>query len=404
MRILYDGQIFENQKIGGISRYFFELMSAFNSDPDISHSLPILYSDNVHLKELPLVQSKIQPIPPYIDYYKNFLGGRDFRLKLPLYSLKNKISPFPESIDARRKNRELCIEHLKRKDFDVFHPTYYDGYFLEFLDDKPFVLTVYDLIHQIFPEFLLYDNRDKNAAILEKANQIIAISESTKQDLIHIFGIDEQKIAVTHLGNSLGTFNKVVSDEFKAKIPSKYLLFVGNRGAYKNFLFFAQLMSVVFKEDPDLHVVCTGPSFNDEENYLFRKIGFVDRFHQTFVEDEELIFLYQHAAAFIFPSQYEGFGLPIVEAFSLGCPVLASNTSSLAEIGGDAVTYFEPKNPGSMLSAIRYVLWNHESRDEKIQKGFEEAKKFTWKNTAIETKEIYKNVLKQSNQLVATLA
>jgi len=393
MKILYDSQVFDWQTVGGISRYFYELLSSFETRDDIEYSLPIIYSNNVYLKQLGVLGQSIQPITEPKNSYQEFFWGKEFRLKPKLYTLKNKIFPEQVSLNPTKQNRELVIKELRSGNFDIFHPTYYDPYFLEHIGDKPFVLTVYDLIHQIFPEFLLYESTDKNRELLTKATKIIAISESTKRDLVHLFNIDENKIAVTHLANSLGNFRSDIEDEFKRKIPGRYLLYVGSRGGYKNFLFFAQVMASIFEKEEDLYVVCTGSTFTEGEKFFFHKIGFQERFVQVFVDDNELRYLYENAEAFVFPSQYEGFGLPVLESMSCGCPALISASSSLIEIGEDAAVYFDPKSPSSMLAAIKSVLSDKRLRKEKIEKGHEQVKKFSWQKMFAQTVDVYNQVV-----------
>lgn len=396
MKVLFDHQIFDFQQFGGVSRYFFELITYFDKDPSVEWELPILYSNNEYLKTLPSLNNKILSRTEKTDYYKQFLEGYDFRGKGTLYKLKSKIFKEPTFIDETEINKLKAIEKIKEGDFDVFHPTYYDDYFLEYIKEKPFVLTVYDLIHQIFPEFGLYEKTDKNKELLHRASKIIAISESTKSDLISILNIEPEKIEVTHLASSLHGESSGVSNDFKNKLPHKYLLYVGGRGGYKNFLFFAHIFSALAEVETDLYVVCTGSPFDEGELYLFNKIGITGRMYHTYVDDNELTFLYKNALAYIFPSMYEGFGLPILEAFSCGCPVLVSNTSSLIEIGEDAATYFEPKNPTSMINAIKEIIKNKELRLNKISKGYLQVKKYSWQKTANETKKVYQDIIDNS--------
>jgi len=393
MKILFDHQIFEFQRFGGISRYFFELINHLENDKDVQWELPVSYSDNEYLKSLPGFGDKILPKSEKVDHYKKFLWGTDFRGKGMLYRIKKKLVPEPFPNKESEINKTKTIEVLRQGHFDIFHPTYYDDYFLEHIEGKPFVLTVYDLIHQIFPEFGLYEKMDKNKDLLQRASTIIAISESTKSDLINIFNIDEKKIVVTHLASSLRENGSEVGEDFKNKLPFRYLLFVGGREGYKNFLFFAQVVAALTGEEKDLCVVCTGSPFNEKELYLFNKTGITERMVHTYVNDNELSYLYRNAAAFVFPSMYEGFGLPVLEAFSCGCPVLVSNTSSLIEIGGDAVIYFDPKNPASMIRAIKGILTNVELRIHNISKGYEQVKKFSWQKTADETKTVYQEIV-----------
>jgi glycosyltransferase involved in cell wall biosynthesis len=129
------------------------------------------------------------------------------------------------------------------------------------------------------------------------------------------------------------------------------------------------------------------------ELYYFNKLGIRDRLYHFYVDDDKLLYLYQHAVAFIFPSQYEGFGLPVLEAFGCGCPVLVSNTSSLPEVGGEAVIYFEPKKISSLIRALNIILDKKETREGLIAKGYCQLKKFSWQKTATITKEIYSRIL-----------
>ena len=392
MKVLFDHQVFEMQRFGGISRYFFELINDFSKDDDVNWELPVLYSENEYLKNMVFFRDRLLSPPSMPDPFAAFMFGRQFRGKGLLYRAKNKFfpsAPMPLPDD----NKSKVIKKLIEGDFDIFHPTYYDDYFIDYIGDKPFVLTVYDLIHQVFPEFLLYEKPDKSKRLLDKAAKILAISESTKKDLVNIFNIDEQKIVVTLLSNSLDLHTSVVSEEFKNKFPSQFLLFVGNRTGYKNFLFFMQIFAAIGETEKQLSVVCTGPAFNEKELFFFHQAGIKNRVFHTYVSDAELVFLYKNAVALVFPSMYEGFGLPILEAFGCGCPVLASNTSSMSEIGGDAVIYFEPKSAASMKGALKTVLFNDELKMEKVNKGYLQLQKFSWHKTAAETKEVYKEII-----------
>jgi glycosyltransferase involved in cell wall biosynthesis len=392
MKILYDFQIFSNQNVGGISRYIYELITQFDKDSSIEWEIPISYSSNVYLKTHPFFAEKLLPHPFRLNDNTSFLNKAAFIKEKLLYKITNQIHKEKFLVMEYEKNKALNIERIKSGDFDIFHPTYFDDYFLEYLGDKRYVLTVHDLINQVFPEMMLYQP-DKNKAMIDRADRIITVSENTKKDLINIFNVDERKIDVVYLANSLEEKSNDVPEAFKKKIPEKYLLFVGGRLDYKNFLFFAQMFASLQRTNKDLNIVCTGSPFNDSEKYLFNKLGIQNCIYNTFVTDDELIYLYKNAIAFVFPSVYEGFGLPVLEAFSCGCPAVISNSSSLSEIGEDAVVYFEPKNPESMLNALKSVVNNPNLREDKIAKGYEQLRKFSWEKTAKQTKEVYKKAM-----------
>lgn len=382
------------QRFGGISRYFVELMRNFDADSQVKWDMAITYSDNEYLQVLPRFEGRLVSRVKPDAAYRQFLGGMQFRGKHYLYSLKKKLNRDLSPEDEARTNKEQSIKLLREGDFDIFHPTYYDDYFLEHLGGKPYVLSVYDLIHQIFPEIGMYERLDKNHRLLNGAQKILAISESTKADLVNLFNIPEEKVEVTLLGNSMEPSQLSVSEKFAQALPANYLLHIGGRSGYKNFLFFIQIFASLANTYSDLQVVCTGAAFDESELYLFNKLGVANRIHHIYVTDEELTYLYKNATAFVFPSMYEGFGLPVLEAFSCGCPVIMSNTSSLAEIGGSSAVYFEPKNPASMKSAISSVLSNTSFREEKVQQGYRQLEKFSWSDTAEKTKLVYAEVQK----------
>ena len=367
MKVLYDHQIFTSQIYGGISRYFFELLKNFENDDEIEYELSLKYSNNHYLKSL-------KNLP-----YKKFLENYSFRGKHRLLNILNK---------------RVSKKYISKRDYDIFHPTYYDPYFLDFLDSKPFILTIYDMIHEIYPEmFFLKDKTSKRKKLLaQKATKIIAISENTKKDIIRLFGSDEKKIEVIYLANS---FNINKNDKtINIITPEKYILFVGNRRGYKNFELFIKAISPLLNDDVKLNIVCAGGGkFNDMEIEKLKNLNIKNKVFYYSGSDNILTYLYQKAVAFVFPSLYEGFGIPILESFVCGCPVICSKTSSLPEIAGDAAIYFDPTDKLSMLNSIQKVIYNDELKKQLINKGIKRVKEFTWNKTADKTKKIYEGVI-----------
>jgi glycosyltransferase involved in cell wall biosynthesis len=390
MRLLYDHQIFDMQRVGGVSRYFVELIK--NLPTEVTASIPIKYTVNQYLKDTPALACQISTPP---DYYTKFMGGRVFKGKKRLYNLKRKYFPEPS---IKNYNKELTIAALKKGDFDLFHPTYYDDYFLDYIGSKPFILTVYDMIHEIFPEYFMNNKNNRTISqmkrnLLRKASGIIAISANTKKDIISLCGINEDKIAVTHLGNSLPLKD---STSLPDELPKKYLLFIGSRDNYKNFYFFIHAIHLLLEQDHELCIVCTGNKFTDEEKEFISALNLTNRIIHRFVDDISLAHLYKNAQAFVFPSLYEGFGIPVLEAFRCGCPALLSNTSSLPEVGGDAAIYFDPKSAFSIREAVKQVLYDEEKRRTMIIKGFTQLEKFSWSTLGLSTYHVYKRVLYSS--------
>ena len=378
MKILYDFQIFR-QRVGGVSRYFYELIKHFRDDPGLKWELPVRYSNNEYLRNLKQPNSRT--------------GNTFGRGKWQLRHLRNRLL---HGKSRRWANKELAIERIQSGEYDIFHPTCHDDYFLKFLPkNKPFVLTVYDMIHEIYPECFPFTDPTSNRKkiLAQKASRIIAISETTKRDLVNIFGIPEDKVTVIYLGNSLDADVKLTDSNFIKDLSAQYLLFVGAREKYKNFYFFLRAVSALLLANPELQVVCAGSIFTAEENQFFKSLGLTDRIRQYAVDDVRLAYLYQNARAFVFPSLYEGFGLPVLEAFSCGCPVILSTGGSLPEIGGDAAVYFDPKNSNSIREAVSRVISDEGIRRELIQKGKTRANNFSWEKTAQMTKQVYAEVL-----------
>ena len=352
---------------GGISRYFYELTNAFDAMHNVKTNISLVVSNNHYISDKKYVQ--------YID----FLPNKHFRGKQRLFNLFNK----PNS-----------ILKLKQQNFDVFHPTYYDPYFLNYIGSKPFVLTVYDMIHEKFNDmFLENDTTSKNKRLLcKKASKIIAISQSTKKDLTELFGIDEAKIEVVYLGNSMVLGDVIVSD---MEVPKKYILFVGSRGGYKNFDRFVRSAASLLNDNADLSVVCVGGGkFNSNELNLFKKLNVESKLFQFNLDDNLLAQFYAKALMFLFPSLYEGFGIPILEAFACQCPLVCSNTSSLPEIAGDGAEYFDPYSEESIYNAIKTVLVDDVKKELLVKNGTERLKYFSWEETAKQTKNFYESVIK----------
>lgn len=359
MNILFDYQTFSTQQYGGISRYFYELINDFNHNDEINSKLPLLLSNNYYISDR-----------KYTNHY-TFFPNTVFFGKQRIMNELNKVN---------------SIKMLKLNNYDIFHPTYFDPYFLKYLNKKPFVLTVHDLINEKFSQNQLLINQNKN--LIEKASKIIAVSEHTKKDLIDLFHIDEEKIEVIYHGNSL-------KYEKKQAINKKFILFVGKRNDYKNFDNFLDAVAESLIQMKDLLLICIGGgSFTIKESMKLKSMNIFEQVIQKNVDDNMLSAYYQSAQFFVFPSQYEGFGIPILEAFANKCPIACSNTSSLPEIAKDAAIYFDPYNIASIQNAIQTLLNNIQLREELIEKGTERLSFFSWEKASKSTINVYKEVLR----------
>lgn len=365
MRVLYDNHIFNVQSYGGISRYIYELITGVSRSKEIQVAFSVHYSSNSYL-----------------------LAARE------LYGVKSmpkKGTPFRGFIASRQRsaNYKAFRQAAERGNFDIYHPTYHDEYILQSLPDCPYVLTIHDMIDEIYPE-LFPGAAALSAAkqeLAKKAARIIAVSENTKKDLMRIWELPSERIHVVHLAQSVGA-----ATDHKPSLPEKYILFVGNRGLYKNFKLFAESIARLLVKDRQLFLVAAGskPFQNDELRHL-GQLGILTQVrHIPFHTDGQLAEIYRNALCFVLPSRYEGFGIPTLEAFACGCPVLLSKSSSLTEVGGDAVEYFNPENPESMYDAVSRIVRDTALRKDLVNKGRERLRMFSWKKVCDQTLDVYR--------------
>jgi glycosyltransferase involved in cell wall biosynthesis len=178
-------------------------------------------------------------------------------------------------------------------------------------------------------------------------------------------------------------------------LPEKYVLFVGNRGLYKNFGCFIRAMAQLMSSDRELQVICGGSeNFTPAENLLFDELSIAGRVSwRAFANDAELSSLYSHARAFVFPSMYEGFGIPVLEAFACGCPVAVSGCTSLPEVAADAAEYFQPESVDDIARAVSAVVYDTAKSSLLKQRGFERLSHFSWQKTAAATISLYQQLL-----------
>jgi len=351
MNILFDYQIFTMQKFGGISRYFYELMKELNDCA--GYKLPLIFSNNFYI---------LQDNP---QKRLSFFPNNDFRGKQFVMTTSNRLAFFCEA---------------KKGKWDVIHPTYYDTFFLKYTNHIPFVITVHDMIQEklIPSEKEVIDNKKK---CITQAERIIAISENTKKDIVDLYNINPCKIDVIYHGYSA---NPNIEQKIE-NLPDNYILFVGQREHYKNFNRFIKAMSGIIKKHPEYHVVCTGLPLTREERVMISNYGLDKHTHQYFANEKELTHLYKNASAFAFPSEYEGFGIPILEAFACGCPVALSNASCFPEIAKDAGAYFDPLNVEDIERVLLKLIEDSRYREKCVVLGYQRIKDFSWKKMAQET-------------------
>lgn len=375
MKIVLDPEIFHLQKYGGISRYYTELFSILSKKNRVI--IPLYSTTNVYYNQSNLVTVKQKIYSIYIRIL----------LKLRLCHKEN----------TRIRNEKFLKKILNKKNYDLFIPTYYNSYFIKNIDSKPFVLTVYDMIHELFPEYFVDDPLkvvENKKIMIEKATKIIAVSQNTKKDIIKFYPyVDVSKIEVVYHGCSL-KYNEIDNID----LPNNYILFVGSRGGYKNFIFFVNAIAELLNYNTELFVICAGGGlFNTSEIQIIEKLGLQKQIVQINFKDENLSVFYKKAKCFVFPSLYEGFGIPVLEAMQSGCPVVLGNHSSFPEVAGEAGVYFETNNREDLKSKIKMLLENDHLREEFSLKGIEQVKKFSWEKAAKECYTIYQKACNPEN-------
>jgi len=382
MKILYDSQAFVMQDFGGVSNSFCKLIK--NLPPDISYEISLEESDNLHLWENGLLQNLKHSKFSFKDFssYYNGPGANKIYKLLSLTGLYT-----PVDWKARKKSIEL----LKKGDFDVFHPTFFDTYFLKHIKKKPFVLTVHDTIFDVYEEQLGYkDKQITNREILcPKAAHIFAVSEHTANDIIKYYNIPEKKISVLYHGAPSQIYRR---RELDSIFNFKYILYVGNRDFYKGFWIMLEGLKDLLSIS-EYKLVCTGKDFTKEECSRIQKMNLTDKIIHFFTTSKDLQKLYNNAELFIYPSEYEGFGIPILEAFACGCPVLLSDASCFPEIGGNAATYFKSKDAQSLYHNANDILNNKELQRNMIERGYKRLQNFSWKQSAEIMADEYRKLL-----------
>lgn len=364
MKIAFDHQIFALQPVGGISRYFVRLAEHLVT---IGEELKIIapFHCNYFLDKFP-------------EEYKE--GSRIDNL--PFGALR-----FGSPLNRYLVNRELCL-FLP----DVLHETFYSKNPVVSSGSKR-ILTVYDMINERFPNSFSRFSRasvNKRAAV-ERADHIICISHSTKQDLCETFNVQPEKVSVVHLGFDKLPYPEKHTVNMGERKP--FLLFVGKRGGYKNFEGMLRAVSCRPELQNNFKIIAFGGGgFSVAENRLMRSLGFQEQAVQHVAGGDKVLGkLYREAQALVYPSIYEGFGLPPLEAMSLDCPVIVSNTSSIPEVVGGAGEYFSPYDFENQAQAICNVVFNRSQQKSLVVKGNERLKQFSWRACASATLEIYKN-------------
>ncbi len=293
---------------------------------------------------------------------------------------------------------------------DLVHYPFFDLFFktLPVRKKFPTVVTIHDVTPLVFPKnypsgIKGYLNLQYQKLSLKSVKAVITDSEASKKDIQKYLNVPAQKIRAVYLGWSdsykLISNKKELEDANKKyNLPQKFALFVGNVNWNKNIVNLTQAVL-----NADLEIVLTGKAFEEKGNLdhpeqkshkqFIEKFGNDPRVHVLgFVNTEDLVKIYNLAQVFLFPSFYEGFGIPILEAQACGVPVITSNVSSLPEVAGDSAMQVDPYKTEEIRDAVKKLLEDNNLRQTLIKKGFENIKRFSWKKCAEMTTKVYKEV------------
>ena len=367
MRIAYDYQIFSKQRYGGVSRYFFEVANHLAGSDD------------------GMIDCLINS-PVYVNKYLHF-SRHDLRISglcLPAIPRTGRIRSSINNLFS-----PLAFNAWQP---DISHETFYSPKSVSPPGSR-IVVTVYDMIHELYPESFSASDRTKEfkKIAVERADHIICISDNTRNDLIRFLGVSQDKISVVPLGFGL-------AHNAFAKLPDPkrpFLLYVGLRSGYKNFqgLLSAYASCSELSDNYDL-VVFGGGVLKSFEFEMMQRLGVpLEQVRHVAGDDGVLASLYQQASVFVYPSLYEGFGIPPLEAMSFDCPVACSNSSSIPEVVADAAIQFNPSDNDAIVDALVKLLSSSALRTNLINRGRDRVKLFSWDKCAMETLEVYKALL-----------
>jgi len=365
VRVLFDDQIFSSQTRGGISNYFVNIAEAFERNPHLAVDLTglPLFTKNEHLIE----------------------SGKGNRIPFAVLQRMPILRALNAARGAIRSARKMPRP-------EVIHRTYYfDGAWRRSSSVRN-VVTVHDMTPELFPSAFPAGNPHVyKAENVYNADAIACVSETTKNDLLKIYPDIQAPVVVTPLGVS----PRFCPGKRGFKGHKGYFLYVGGRGGYKNFEQVLQALLLLDEQLPWELVLVGGGSISRDEAARFTRLGFAGRIRQVNPTDAELVDVYRDAICLVFPSRYEGFGLPTLEAMASGCPTLLSETPALMEVGGDASLHFALDDPEALAKKMTVLAGDSDLREALRSRGMQRAAMYSWTRTAALTEACYQAALSQ---------
>jgi len=322
------------------------------------------------------------------------------------YDNRIKIISFEAAIYGLKEQLQFPYKEIKNADIEIMHFPHYD---VPITYRGRYVVTVHDLTHIVFPEFLgskvkYYYAKYLMSHALRKAEHVFTVSNNSKQDIHNYFKTPEDKISITYnavdADFGIKDRNEISYLYEKYSIPrdKRLLLYVGNMKAHKNLIVLLEALKLMNREDVRLLLV--GKAFKSVNLDKQEKMMGIDKqvIHTGMVSKSELINFYNLADVFVFPSLYEGFGIPPLEAMACGTPVIAANNSSIPEIVGEAAILFNGNNAKELSEKINQVLNDKHIRNVLVDKGRVRSEHFSWKQSQRILGEILDQITKTMSQ------
>ena len=367
LRVAFDDEIFTAQRYGGVSRAFTELSEALAEEPGVVPLLPFPFTTNRHL-----AASRV--------FHGRVLGGGRH-----IPGLRSLMRPI---------NRRAITATLARAQADILHATWYNPALAA--ANVPLVVTVHDMVPELMPgsvDSIANALHRGKLALVHRASRVIAVSATTAADLCRLSGLPQDTVRVIYHG---------ITDRMRWQpingrppdLPGSYLLFVGRRGGYKNFAGIAPSVADLLRRNVQLHLLCVGGGpFRAKELEPFVLAGVARRVQRIDADDRLLAACYSHAVALLFPSLYEGFGMPLLEAMINHCPVICSNRGALVEIGADAPFYFDPAEPDQIIELVEALSRDRAHRRAHVAKSASRAADFSWRRAAAAHAALYRELV-----------
>jgi glycosyltransferase involved in cell wall biosynthesis len=369
MRVVFDSQIFCRQQFGGISRYFVSLAQQMAAIPGVQARIVAPLHINEFAKDLPV----------------GLVWGRKIRSSGKL----NLLIGLASAVVG-----ELVQYRVKP---DIVHETYYYPQPRGPRDARR-IVTIHDLAYRRYPEMFRVNSAIPGwmKSAVARADHVICVSEHTRRDLLEMYDIAPERVSVTHLGPGSLVSQPPEADPATVRarcsgLDKPYILYVGSRASYKNLAGLVRTFAASAWLRQTFALVCFGGGgFTAAEQALMAELDVVDCVRHVNGPDSTLAGCYRHAAVLVYPSLYEGFGIPPLEAMSLDCPVVCSNTSSIPEVVGDAAVTFDPADPEAIRAALEAVLSSESLREQLIERGRRRKELFSWERCARETLDVYR--------------